>query len=73
MSAETARDFLTLLSNDSAVRDQLYTTQPETVHDLLLFARQKTGYLFTEFDLRAALETFDDPALVGELRETYRL
>jgi hypothetical protein len=73
MSAETARDFLTLLSTDSTIRDQLYTSSPETVHDLLLFARQKTGYLFTESDLRDALDAFSDPALVGELRETYNL
>jgi hypothetical protein len=73
MSVQAALDFLQLLSDDAAVKHQLYVAAPDDLRELLNFAKQKSGHLFTVEDLRSALRTHPDPAVVQELTENYGL
>jgi predicted ribosomally synthesized peptide with nif11-like leader len=67
MSAQTARQFLDLLTTNRGVQTQFYVTDPRTLEKLLTFAHGK-GFIFTAEDLETALSELPASPLADSLR-----
>ena len=72
MPVENARLFLEHLSSDSAFRAKFKATGATQVMNVVDFA-SAANYIFTEADLKRALQEFPDNPAIDQLRETLRI
>ncbi len=72
MSAKEAQMFLESLVGDTSLRAQLLATGIASADIIVDFALN-IGYVISEKDLKEALATFPDSAIIEQLRERLKL
>ena len=72
MPTENARQFLEQLSSDASFRAKFQTLGATKAMDVVDFA-SAANFVFTEADLKVALQDFPDSPIINQLREQLKI
>jgi hypothetical protein len=72
MAVDNARQFLDTLCNDASIRAQFNSTGAANINTIMDFGMSK-GFVFSEKDLREALQEYPEHYVVDQMRERLKV